>query len=94
MSGGSLKQAADQNQSLMPFRFYMMLTDSDAPGQVATFRFVSIRVNGEESGTTAIESIEQPIDDEEVIIYDLQGRRVINPTKGIYIVNGKKMVIK
>ena len=28
------------------------------------------------------------------VIYDIQGRRVMNPTKGLYIVNGKKMVIK
>ena len=28
------------------------------------------------------------------IIYDLQGRRVLNPTKGIYLVSGKKVVIK
>ncbi len=28
------------------------------------------------------------------VIYDLQGRRIDNPTKGIYIVNGKKIVIK
>ena len=27
-------------------------------------------------------------------IYDIQGRIVNNPTKGLYIVNGKKMVIK
>ena len=27
-------------------------------------------------------------------IYDLQGRRVAHPTKGLYIVNGKKVVIK
>ncbi len=27
-------------------------------------------------------------------VYDLQGRLVSNPTKGLYIVNGKKMVIK
>ena len=27
-------------------------------------------------------------------IYDLQGRRVLNPTKGMYIVNGKKVVIR
>ena len=27
-------------------------------------------------------------------VYDLQGRKVSNPTKGIYIVNGKKVVIK
>ena len=26
------------------------------------------------------------------VIYDLQGRRVLNPTKGIYIVDGKKVV--
>ena len=28
------------------------------------------------------------------LIYDLQGRRVLNPTKGMYIVNGKKVVVK
>lgn len=42
---------------------------------------------------TAIESI----DDFKANVgpfYDLQGRRVDNPTKGIYIVNGKKIVIK
>ena len=28
------------------------------------------------------------------IIYDLQGRRVSNPTKGIYIQGGKKFVLR
>ena len=28
------------------------------------------------------------------VIYDLSGRRVTNPTKGLYIMNGKKVVIK
>jgi hypothetical protein len=27
-------------------------------------------------------------------VFDLQGRRVDNPTKGLYIVNGKKVIIK
>lgn len=27
-------------------------------------------------------------------IFDLQGRRVVNPTKGLYIVNGKKVIVK
>ena len=31
---------------------------------------------------------------EETIYYDLQGRRVLNPTNGVYIVNGKKVVIE
>ena len=28
------------------------------------------------------------------LIYDLTGRRVTHPTKGIYIVNGRKVMIK
>lgn len=47
----------------------------------------------DENGTTAIQDIEstEPITGP---FYDLQGRRVDNPTKGIYIVNGKKIIIK
>ena len=28
------------------------------------------------------------------LIYDLQGRRVVNPSKGLYIVNGQKVIVK
>ena len=31
--------------------------------------------------------------DADAMVYDLQGRRVLNPTKGLYIVNGKKVFI-
>lgn len=31
---------------------------------------------------------------EEDVIYDLAGRKVKNPTKGIYIVNGEKISVK
>jgi hypothetical protein len=27
-------------------------------------------------------------------IYDLQGRRIAQPTKGLYIVNGRKVVVR
>ncbi len=30
----------------------------------------------------------------DAVVYDLQGRRVAQPTKGLYIVNGKKIVLK
>ena len=47
------------------------------------------------AGGTATE-IEMPIANgqQPTAIYDLQGRRVLNPTKGMYIVNGKKVVVK
>ena len=52
---------------------------------------LAIRFDGD--GTTDIEaSTLNPQPSTEV--YDLQGRRVLNPTKGVYIVNGKKVVIK
>ena len=51
-----------------------------------------IDVNG---GATAIDNLQWTIDNSEVNgIYDLQGRRVAQPTKGIYIMNGKKVVVK
>ena len=34
------------------------------------------------------------VDPSSVKIYDLQGRKVNKPTQGVYIVNGKKVVIK
>lgn len=44
-------------------------------------------------GTTAIESVVKA-NPAACVCYDLSGRRVENPTAGIYIVNGKKMLIK
>lgn len=44
-------------------------------------------------GTTAIESVVNGIN-ANAAIYDLSGRRVEKATKGIYIVNGKKMIVK
>jgi len=43
-------------------------------------------------GTTRIDATLS--DDGETEIYDLQGRRVETPSKGVYVVNGRKVVIK
>ncbi len=45
-----------------------------------------------EDTTTGIRNIDDTTPQKNDIIYDLQGRRVINPTRGIYIVNGKKRI--
>ena len=50
---------------------------------------VSFRLDG----TTGIEEITEPGDNSNAI-YDLQGRRVESPAKGMYIINGKKVFIK
>lgn len=49
---------------------------------------------GFDGNTTSISEIEKMRNVENETFYDLQGRRVAQPTKGLYIVNGKKVVIK
>ena len=51
----------------------------------------SITVWVEISEETGIEAVDA---DAEAVIYDLQGRRVEKAVKGVYIVNGKKVLVK
>ena len=47
----------------------------------------------DDSDTTGISSVETAVK-QDGVFYNLQGVRVTNPTQGLYIVNGKKVVIK
>ena len=67
---------------------FLVLTspEAQAKGFVLTF---------DDGSTTGIETIESSKNStEDGVYYDLQGRRVENPTRGVYILNGKKVVIK
>ena len=64
---------------------YLTLTDAQAVQKLA-FSFGQ--------GTTGIDAVEADSADKAATWYDLSGRRVDNPTKGIYIVNGKKVIVK
>lgn len=50
----------------------------------------------EDAETTGIETVGKDKMEytKQVVVYDLQGRRVYNPTRGLYIVNGKKVFVK
>ena len=52
---------------------------------------LSIVFEDETTGISRIENGEKRMDNS---VYNLQGQRVENPTKGLFIVNGKKVVIK
>jgi hypothetical protein len=95
MSGGGWKQALNDAQQLKPFRLYLKLTSIEgSPVKVAesAMKHIRIRVDGEEEAT-GIDEIQTSVDNS-AVIYDLQGRRVKKAGKGIYIVNGKKVVMK
>ena len=70
--------------NLNGFRAYVELPE----GTEAT----ALRIRfADEEDATGIEGVET---DEELVIFDLAGRRVEKMEKGIYIVNGKKVVVK
>ena len=55
---------------------------------------VYIDFDNKKTKTTGITNIHQDEQTKNPVYYDLQGRRVQHPQKGIYIVNGKKVFIK
>lgn len=73
-----------------PFRAYMELPASESLARVLDLNFG-------EGGATGIGSLTpnpSSIGEGNVGYYDLQGRRVLYPKKGLYILNGKKVIIK
>ena len=73
--------------SIKPFRAYLHYTGSD-PAPAPTFT-----IDGNVTGIAQISAAGQ-MNLEEGAFYNLSGQRVANPTKGLYIVNGRKVVIK
>ena len=68
------------NTNINGFKMYMQISDAEAAA--FSFRF---------PGTTAIESVEAE-GAEKGRVYDLFGRPVENPAKGIYIIDGNKVI--
>ena len=83
LQGGKFKKAT--GDKLKAGRAYLH-TQYDVATSSA--RELKIVVVGEATGIKAIETAADQN------IYDLQGRKVAAPQKGLYIINGKKMIVK
>lgn len=64
----------------------------DVEGNVVQTRNFTIVFGGEATGIETVQNTMSNVQGSEV--YDLQGRCVEQPTKGLYIINGKKIVIR
>ncbi|MBR2249489.1 MAG: starch-binding protein, partial [Prevotella sp.] len=81
--GGKFVKAA--YATVNPFRSYIKVAKSaNAP---ATLIWT-------DDEATGISSLKADIQNGKADVYDLQGRRVLNPVRGLYIVNGKKVIVK
>ena len=75
-------QKGGSDANIKSFRAYLTAVDETA-------REISF-----EGDVTGIENLTPALSQGEGAWFDLQGRRVAQPTKGLYIVNGKKVVLK
>ena len=76
-----------KGQSVPSGKAYLVITDLPD----ASREFVGFGYDNEKTGIGLTETSELRTDN---AVYDMQGRRVAQPTKGLYIVNGKKVIIK
>ena len=82
------------NGTIKSGRAYVHETNDGDTNFGAKGIYLSFALN-EENNTTGIDSVENKKADEENVYYTLSGVRVINPTeKGVYIKNGKKVIIR
>ena len=68
---------------IKPFRAYF--TDVPAGARIMFW---------DDEDVTAVTDVRRDVNDVKGEYFDLQGRKVANPTKGLYIVNGKKVIIR
>ena len=84
LSGGKLYKSKGET-NLKSFRAFIQ-NKSNTQGEVKMF------IDGLETGIEAIDNGQMTMDNE--VIYNVAGQRVNKAQKGIYIVNGKKVVVK
>ena len=70
------------NSNIKPFRAYFTSVPAGA------------RIMFCDDETTGVNEVRGKMDEVRGDYFDLQGRKVAQPTKGLYIVNGKKVIIK
>ena len=87
LNGGSSFVWVKDAGTLAAGKCWIELSKSESAGA----RRLTIVHEGE---TTGISTVKTDADTKDAAVYDLQGRRVMQPTKGLFIVNGKKVVIK
>ena len=74
---------------LKPHRAGLRLSESIGRAKSLIIDFDAAR---REAETTGIHGVRPEMQRRDNAVYDLQGRRVVNPTHGIYIINGKKII--
>lgn len=83
--------AAEDGTKIDPSHIYMVGFETDANNSLY---LSSLYLSDDGETPTGIESVPKSGEEADGILYDLQGRPVENPVRGIYIRNGKKVLVR
>ncbi len=82
---------AEDGTKIDPSHIYMVGFETDANNSLY---LSSLYLSDDGETPTGIESVPKSGEESDGILYDLQGRPVENPVRGIYIRNGKKVLVR
>ena len=88
-SKGIVFLKADGTTTVAAGKAYLQIPTDDAPATARLMVMFDDETTG--IGASLVNSEEGKVNS---VVYDLQGRRVAQPTKGLYIVDGKKVIVK
>jgi hypothetical protein len=105
VSGNKMAGSATETTDIAANGGYILSDGKFHPASAGTLAagkaYLNISVNARElelsfneSDVTAISEVTNTNRTNNTNVYDLQGRKVAQPTKGLYIVNGRKVIIK
>ena len=97
-NGDVVQSSIGKQLKATPGKAYLnvLTSESTSPTSAAPARGFAFPGNAEITGIECITVTDESLHRNSYAedIFDLQGRKVINPTKGLYIKNGKKVIIK
>jgi len=82
-----------EKHTLAAHKAYLETTEDITPTTTSPARASLIFIDDETTSIKKVEKVEK-VEKSDGVFYNLAGQRVAQPTKGLYIVNGKKVVIK
>lgn len=81
----------NQTNSSLGYKIYNWGSGTNTSDTGCKYRFVTTDLKKEQDG---IRDLEASAGDDRTAIYDLQGRRLTSPVRGINIVNGRKRIVR
>lgn len=94
LSGGVFKKVNSKGGTVKANRAYLHIPTSALTPEASAHGISLVWIDDEEEQPTSINDVRSLKEEVRGYYYNLNGQRVSHPTKGLYIVNGKKVIVK